>query len=126
MATSCALLGKLCLAASFAVVYIHSGEIFPTTMRNSAMGLVSVAARFGGICAPFIVLLGDTVPNSQFTVFGVMSITAGLLNLRLPETQGKPLPETLDDMLDLKVNNKKMAGKEKIKHLYSLLESSDV
>ena len=42
---SSALLGKLCLAASFAVVYIHSGEIFPTTIRNSAMGLVSVAAR---------------------------------------------------------------------------------
>jgi MFS family permease len=53
-----ALMGKLCLAASFAVVYIHSGEIFPTTIRNSAMGLVSVAARCGGIVAPFIVLLG--------------------------------------------------------------------
>jgi hypothetical protein len=53
-----ALVGKLCLAASFAVIYIHSGEIFPTTIRNSAMGLVSVAARCGGIVAPFIVLLG--------------------------------------------------------------------
>ena len=38
---SLALLGKLCLASSFAVVYIHSGEIFPTTVRNSGMGLVS-------------------------------------------------------------------------------------
>jgi hypothetical protein len=56
--TVAALVGKLCLAASFAVIYIHSGEIFPTTIRNSAMGLVSVAARCGGIVAPFIVLLG--------------------------------------------------------------------
>ena len=30
---SLALLGKLSLAASFAVVYIHSAEIFPTTLR---------------------------------------------------------------------------------------------
>jgi hypothetical protein len=58
LTTGAALVGKLCLAASFAVVYIHSGEIFPTTIRNSAMGLVSVAARCGGIVAPFIVLLG--------------------------------------------------------------------
>ena len=59
MVTPCALVGKLCLAASFAVIYIHSGEIFPTTIRNSAMGLVSVAARSGGIVAPFVVLLGQ-------------------------------------------------------------------
>lgn len=39
---------KFSIAASFAVIYIHSGEIFPTSIRNSAMGLVSVAARAGG------------------------------------------------------------------------------
>ena len=42
---SSALVGKLCLSASYAVVFIHSGEIFPTTIRSSAMGLVSGAAR---------------------------------------------------------------------------------
>jgi len=96
--SSCALLGKLSLSASFAVVYIHSGEIFPTTIRNSAMGIMSVAARVGGILAPFIVLLGSVSTNLQFTVFGLLSLTAGLLNLRLPETLGSPLPDTMQDM----------------------------
>jgi len=96
--SSCALLGKLSLAASFAVVYIHSGEIFPTSIRNSAMGLMSVAARVGGILAPFIVLLGSLATNLQFTVFGLLSLTAGLLNLRLPETLGKPLPDNMTHM----------------------------
>ena len=96
---SLALLGKLCLAASFAVVYIHSGEIFPTTVRNSGMGLVSVAARVGGIMAPFIVSLGEAVPHLQFTVLGVMSLAAGLLNLRLPETAGCELPDTITDLV---------------------------
>ena len=96
---SLALLGKLCLAASFAVIYIHSGEIFPTTIRNSGMGLMSVAARLGGIIAPFIVSLGQTSPNLQFTVFGLMSLTAGLLNLKLPETKGAQLPETVGDLM---------------------------
>jgi len=95
---SLALLGKLSLAASFAVVYIHSSEIFPTTLRPSAMGLLSVGARLGGILAPFIVMLGDQHENLQFTVFGMLSLAAGLANLRLPETLGRPLPDTLADM----------------------------
>merc|ERR1712010_332194 len=74
---SLALLGKLSLAASFAVVYIHSSEIFPTTLRPSAMGLVTVGARLGGILAPFIVMLGDQHENLQFTVFGILSLAAG-------------------------------------------------
>ena len=90
---SLALLGKLSLAASFAVVYIHrcnhdfihkirqiyifSSEIFPTTLRPSAMGLVTVGARLGGILAPFIVMLGDQHENLQFTVFGMLSLAAG-------------------------------------------------
>lgn len=95
---SLALLGKLSLAASFAVVYIHSSEIFPTTLRPSAMGLVTVGARMGGILAPFIVMLGDQQENLQFTVFGMLSLAAGLANLKLPETLGRPLPDSLADM----------------------------
>ena len=103
---SLALLGKLCLASSFAVVYIHSGEIFPTTVRNSGMGLVSVAARVGGIMAPFIVSLGEFIPQLQFTVLGLMSLLAGVLNLRLPETAGRQLPDTINDLSDLlRANN---------------------
>ena len=98
---SLALLGKLCLASSFAVVYIHSGEIFPTTVRNSGMGLVSVAARVGGIMAPFIVSLGEFIPHLQFTVLGLMSLLGGLLNLRLPETAGRQLPDTITDLSDM-------------------------
>ena len=49
-----ALFCKLCIAASFSVAYIHSSEIFPTTIRNGGMGIVSVAARIGGVVAPFL------------------------------------------------------------------------
>eukprot|EP00092_Neocalanus_flemingeri_P010126 GFUD01010911.1.p1 GENE.GFUD01010911.1~~GFUD01010911.1.p1 ORF type:complete len:513 (-),score=125.09 GFUD01010911.1:172-1710(-) len=114
---SCALLGKLSLAASFAVVYIHSGEIFPTTIRNSAMGLVSVAARVGGIMAPFIVLLGDFHPNLQFTVFGLLSLSAGLINLKLPETKGQKLPDSVGEMvmgLESRKGKKSRGMEEKI------------
>ena len=70
------------------------------------MGLVSVAARVGGIMAPFIVSLGEVLPHLQFTVLGLMSLLAGLLNLRLPETAGRQLPDTITDLSDmLRANN---------------------
>ena len=61
---------------------------------------VSTCYRSGGIVAPFIVLLGDYYPNLQFTIFGSLTFISGLLNLRLPETLGKKLPETVCELLE--------------------------
>ncbi len=44
-----ALFCKLCISASFSVIYIHSSEVFPTSIRNTGVGLVSVAARWANI-----------------------------------------------------------------------------
>ncbi len=53
--------------------------------------------------------LGDEYPKLEFTVFGLLSVTAGLANLRLPETLGRPLPETIMDMILLgESQNKKI------------------
>jgi len=100
-----ALLGKLCISASFAVIYVHSNEIFPTSIRNGGMGLVSFAARIGGILSPYLAKLGSLWPNLHFVLFGLMALTSGLMNARLPETQGKPLPETIDDLVKMSSRN---------------------
>ena len=34
-------------------------------------------------------------------MFGLLSLAAGLANTRLPETLGRPLPDTLEDMARL-------------------------
>ena len=57
-----------------------------------------MAARFGGIVAPFILVLDTIIPNLSFSAFGIMSLASGLLNLLLPETLNKKLPETVDDV----------------------------
>ena len=43
--TSLALFSKLMVSSAFTVIYIHSSEVFPTCIRNGAMGLVAVASR---------------------------------------------------------------------------------
>ena len=86
------------LTMSGNIIYIHSNEIFPTTIRNVSMGLVSSAARLGGILSPHLAKLGDVYPNLHFILFGLMGLTAGLLSLKLPETKGLPLSETVQDL----------------------------
>ena len=94
-----ALLGKLCIAGAFTVVYIVSGEVFATSIRNSALGVVSAIARVGAMVAPFIVGLGETSPGLQFFIFGLFCVVGGVLGCGLPETRNKPLPESVREML---------------------------
>lgn len=97
--TSLALIGKMCIAGSFKVAHIISGEIFATSIRNSGLGFMSATARVGSILAPFIVMAGETSPGIHFTVFGILGLTGGLLSLFLQETQDRPLPETIPEMM---------------------------
>ena len=49
-----ALIGKAGSSAAFGVVYIFTGELLPTVVRNAAMGWCSCAARVGSMLAPYI------------------------------------------------------------------------
>lgn len=97
--TFLALLGKTGISASFAMIYIHSAEFYPTVIRNAGLGICATAARFGGVVAPVITLLGASVAGLEFFAFGFLGITSGLMNLKLPETLNRPLPETVADLM---------------------------
>jgi len=51
------LTGKFGVSTAFAVLYIYASELFPTEVRNKGLGVSSVAARVGGILAPFVTFL---------------------------------------------------------------------
>ncbi|XP_071800980.1 organic cation transporter protein-like [Asterias amurensis] len=95
--TVIAMIGKFCITASFATIYVVSGEIFPTPVRSAGMGLSSTAARVAGILSPYILQLKTVWEPLPFILFGSLSILAGLLALLLPETNHKKLPETLEE-----------------------------
>jgi hypothetical protein len=57
-----AMLGKLGISGSFAVIYVFSAELFPTVARSSGVGAGSMSARTGGLLAPF---LADLVSYTQ-------------------------------------------------------------
>ncbi|XP_040038523.2 solute carrier family 22 member 4 [Gasterosteus aculeatus] len=92
------ILGKFCMTSSFCVVYTYTSEIFPTVVRNTAMGCCSMAARIGTITAPFIIYLAKYYKALPYILMGGIAIGGAFLCFLLPETFGKALPETVSQM----------------------------
>lgn len=97
IATSIVFLGKFTIAGSFAVIYNYAAELFPTVVRNSAMGLNSMWARLAGALTPLITLLDSLDPKIPAVIFGVISLVSGLWVLLLPETMNQPMPQSIAD-----------------------------
>merc|ERR1719233_176669 len=97
------LCGKFGVSSALAVMFVYTAELFPTNMRNTALGTCSLFARIGGMLAPQVVSLGSLYFAAlPLVIMGVLSLLGGVLILALlPETLGKPLPETVADALDL-------------------------
>lgn len=96
-ATTIVMLGKLFIAGSFAVIYNYSAELFPTVVRNSAMGLGSMSARLSGALTPLITLLDSFDPTIPAVIFGVIALLSGIGVMFLPETMGQPMPQSIAD-----------------------------
>ncbi|KZC13133.1 PREDICTED: organic cation transporter protein [Dufourea novaeangliae] len=91
------LFGKACIAGSFAVIYNYTAELFPTVVRNTALGIGSMCARLSGALTPMIMLLDSFNPKVPAVLFGFVALVSGFLSLYLPETVNQPMPETIED-----------------------------
>ncbi|XP_056451271.1 solute carrier family 22 member 6-like [Gadus chalcogrammus] len=98
--TCLAVIGKGCLAASFNCCFLWSGELYPTILRQSGLGWVSMMARLGAMAAPLVLLLGEYVTWLPGFVFGLVPLLSGIAALLLPETLNTPLPDTIQDVED--------------------------
>ena len=117
-----AFLGKVGVAASFAIVFNFTAEIYPTVLRccamilvqktqfacdddvthfllyrGNALGIGSMAARIGSIASPYIILVQDYVSWLPLAVFGSMSLLAGFLAFFFPETLNRTMPQTIPE-----------------------------
>ncbi|KAJ4763574.1 Organic cation/carnitine transporter 4 [Rhynchospora pubera] len=88
----CGVVGIFGMAATYNLLFIYTAELFPTVVRNVALGCTAQACQLGAIVAPFVVVLGESVP---FAVFGVSGILGGILVCYLPETMNQPLYDTM-------------------------------
>ncbi|KFP25462.1 Solute carrier family 22 member 13, partial [Colius striatus] len=91
--TVLAIIGKFTATASFSTSYVYSAELFPTVVRQTGVGLCSMAARAAGILAPLIHLLDQYHHAIPIAIYGSAPVVGGLLCYLLPETRGVDLPD---------------------------------
>jgi len=103
---------KMGASAAFNVTFMYTAQLYPTSIRSSAVGICSTVARSGAIMAPWV---GKYLPDQgslpkalPLILFGGFGIFGGLCALLLPETLGYPLPNTFDDIEEIKKNPKTM------------------
>ncbi|XP_065072547.1 organic cation transporter protein [Ochlerotatus camptorhynchus] len=97
-----AMLGRLGITAVYAVLTLHTAELFPTEIRNTALGICSTMAHVGSIAAPYIVdLLGQLAWWIPTTICGITILLAGILTLLHPETKDAALKDHVKQEADL-------------------------
>ncbi|GMH05690.1 hypothetical protein Nepgr_007530 [Nepenthes gracilis] len=88
----CGLLGIFGMGGTYNLLFIYTTELFPTVVRNAALGCATQAAQMGAILAPFVVVLGGALP---FAVLAGCGIIGGVLAFYLPETLNRPFYDTM-------------------------------
>ncbi|XP_011482120.1 solute carrier family 22 member 6 [Oryzias latipes] len=96
--TTLACLGKAFTSASFTTVYLYTGELYPTVIRQTGMGFVSTMARVGSMAAPAVLILDEVWPALPSIVYGGAAVLASGFACFLPETLNIPLPDTVEDV----------------------------
>ncbi|XP_070194960.1 organic cation transporter protein-like [Littorina saxatilis] len=93
-----AMLGMLGASGIFALVFFFTPELFPTNMRNQALGVASFAGRLGGMLAPFMTDLADIAIWAPGLMIGSLCFVVVVLFRFIPETRGRELPHTIEDI----------------------------
>ncbi|GLV31845.1 uncharacterized protein CBL_07605 [Carabus blaptoides fortunei] len=90
-------IGMMGISLSFATMFVFSGELYPTIVRNVGIGTSSMFAKFGSMTAPFIDGLSNVHTWIPPLIYGTGPLLAILASLKLPETLNTKLPDTIEE-----------------------------
>ena len=91
------MLARAVTTAVFFMVWLVTGEIYPTNLRSQALGVCSTVARIFGIGAAFIPGLSIYWKPLPMLLIGLFSLLAGGLVFHIPETRKTHLPQLFSE-----------------------------
>eukprot|EP00106_Octopus_bimaculoides_P003018 XP_014770460.1 PREDICTED: solute carrier family 22 member 6-like [Octopus bimaculoides] len=78
---------------------IYTSEIYPTRIRTFGSGFVTTFMRFVCMVSPFLKLLALAFPWTPGIIIGISCILSSILvQVFLPETGNRVLPQTIEDV----------------------------
>ncbi|XP_059641971.1 organic cation/carnitine transporter 7 [Cornus florida] len=89
---------RICITATFTVVYIYAPEIYPTSVRTTGVGVASSVGRIGGMICPLVAvgLVHGCHQAAAIVLFEIVVFVSGICVLLFPlETKGRDLTDTV-------------------------------
>nr|XP_018667327.1 solute carrier family 22 member 5-like isoform X2 [Ciona intestinalis] len=97
------------MTTSISIAVVWAGELFPTSLRNSYLGLASLSSSVFTIATPFVVYAGEELSYSiPFYIAGCLGAVTVVLSLLLPETLETDLPNTTEEAMALESKRMKI------------------
>ncbi|XP_034539083.1 solute carrier family 22 member 5-like isoform X2 [Notolabrus celidotus] len=92
------MLGKFGITSGTSLMYAYTAELYPTVIRNTATGACCMVSRVGSCIAPFLLELSTFSKFLPYIILGTMSAVSAAAALFLPESFGRPYPQTIEEM----------------------------
>lgn len=94
------------------MLYLYTGELFPTVVRNVGVGVISMVSKIGSMFAPLILSLERVSTVLPLAILGILTLSLPVMLIPLPETKGHAL---LDTVISDENSNKYESNKKVIK-----------
>ena len=89
---------RFCAAGIELVYWTYTLEVYPTPVRSSNFGINVTCGNIGSILSPMVY---EYLPSWLFLlIFGILSVFHSILLIFLPETVGKPMVETIEELIN--------------------------
>ncbi|XP_049887793.1 solute carrier family 22 member 3-like [Pectinophora gossypiella] len=94
---SLAVLARFFTNMSYGAVIQWTPELLPTAVRASGASFVHISAFAAVAFSPFIVFSERAWESLPLILVAVVGLLGGAMALLLPETAGRPMPQTMED-----------------------------
>ncbi|KAH7515230.1 hypothetical protein FEM48_Zijuj10G0004900 [Ziziphus jujuba var. spinosa] len=87
---------RICITATFTIVYIYAPEIYPTSVRTTGVGVASSVGRIGGMICPMVSvgLIQGCHQTASIILFEIVVFLSGVGAVLFPfETKGRELTD---------------------------------
>ncbi|OWM81921.1 hypothetical protein CDL15_Pgr007960 [Punica granatum] len=89
---------RICITATFTIIYIYAPEVYPTSVRTTGVGAASSMGRIGGMICPLVAvaLVHGCHQTASILLFEAVILMSGICVLLFPvETKGRDLTDSV-------------------------------